>query len=383
MRFALLLTMGCRSETPPDAASRGERAAESRKTRTDNLPAETARSGEPSREAGSVASKAPPVRKDGTIYGEAELMGTRISINVFVAPGQDAAAAGAAMQAALEEMARIEDRMSEWREDSELSRINAMAGGPPQPVSPELREVLRRSRTISEATGGAFDVTFHGVGQLWSFRPGARPPTREAIAAHLPLVDWRQIEIDDAQGTVRLAKPGMKAGLGAIAKGYAVDRASALLRARGFVDHVVEGGGDTYVSGRKGDRPWRVGIQDPGREGALGALEAQDEAVVTSGGYQRYFDFEGQRYAHILDPRTGWPVAADRSPQSVTVVARDTTDADAYCTAIAVMGEEEGFRFAAAHPGLEAVLVLRDGTVRVTDGLRPRVHWSEGTTLRD
>src|SRR5690606_13030029 len=119
----------------------------------------------------------------------------------------------------------------------------------------------------------------------------------------------------------RLAKPGMKVGLGAIAKGYGVDRASAVLRDRGFNNHIVEGGGDTYVSGTKAGKPWMVGIQDPKGPGSIAAIPAQDRAVVTSGDYQRYIEFEGTRYSHILDPRTGFPVPEDQSMQSITVLA--------------------------------------------------------------
>lgn len=319
----------------------------------------------------------PPVRKDGTIYGESELMGTRVSINVYLDTGKSAQAAGEAMQAALEEMARIEDMMSEWKPASELSQFNDAAGSGPRSLSPELFEVLSRSHAISAASDGAFDVTFHGVGQLWSFKPGSRPPSKEAIAKHLPLVDWRNLELQAEAQTAALALPGMKIGLGAIAKGYAVDRASAVLLAQGFRNHVVEAGGDTFVSGLKGGKPWRVGVQDPQAAGAIGALEVSDQSVVTSGDYQRFFEFEGKRYAHILDPRTGWPVRVEDSPRSVTVVAANATDADGFCTAVAVLGFEKGFAFAQERPEIEAIVISAKGEVKVTDGLRDQFITNE------
>lgn len=314
----------------------------------------------------------PPVRKDGTIFAESELMGTRISINVFVGVGEGGRAkeAGDAMQAALEAMADIEDVMSEWRPHSELSRLSDAAGGEPMKVSAGLLEILARSRAIAEATGGAFDPTFHGVGQLWSFRPGAEPPTREAVAEKLPLVGWDRIELDQEKGTVRLRDAGMRLGLGAIAKGYAVDVASALLAERGFANHVVEAGGDTYARGAKAGKPWAVGIQSPGRPGVVGVLPMRDRAVVTSGDYQRFLEHDGKRYAHILDPRTGWPVEADISAQSVTLVADNATDADAYATAVAVMGPKRGMAFVEGREDLEAVILERDGTLVVSTGLR-------------
>src|SRR5690606_28264912 len=148
--------------------------------------------------------------------------------------------------------------------DTELSRLSDAAGGEPRRLSPELMRALARSRGIAEATEGAFDPTFHGVGQLWKFGPGARPPSAEAIAEKLPLVGWEQLELDEAKGTGRLAKPGMRLGLGAIGKGFAADEASALLTRMGFPNHVVEVGGDTYAAGSKDGTPWMVGIQRPG-----------------------------------------------------------------------------------------------------------------------
>jgi thiamine biosynthesis lipoprotein len=351
--LVLAIAFGCGESSGPLPADVTEAKAEPPKTE----PAPTEQDG-------------PPLREDGTIFGSSTLMGTSVSINLWLDPGKSAAKAGEAMQAALDEMARIEELMSEWQPDSELSLLNAAAGGDPKPVGPELFEVLSRSREVSEATGGAFDVTFHGVGQLWSFKPGAKPPDPAAVKAKLPLVDWRKIELDREAKTARLADEGMMVGLGAIAKGYAVDRASALLRKRGFDNHVVEAGGDTFASGTKGGKPWLVGVQDPDSARPLGALPASNIAVVTSGDYQRFIEYEGKRYAHILDPRTGFPVAHERSPKSVTLVADNATDADAYCTAVAVMGPDAGMAFVEAREGVESVIVTRTGEVRVSSGLK-------------
>jgi thiamine biosynthesis lipoprotein len=318
--------------------------------------------------------KAPPVRKDGTIFADGVLMGTSISLNVWLDPGKDPAAAGAAMEAAFAEIARVESIMSEWQPTSELSRWNDAAGGEPVELSPELFEVIRRSREISEITDGAFDITFHGVGQLWKFDRGAKPPNAAAIAAKLPLVGWRGIELFDDR-RARLSKPGMKVGLGAIAKGYAVDRASAVLRDHGFTHHVVEAGGDTYVSGTKGDTPWMVGVQnpaaklEPGAPNVLGALPSTNRSVVTSGTYERFFEYEGRRYTHILDPRTGYPIPASASPVSVTMVAPNAMDADAYCTAVMVMGPVRGMAFVEAHPELGAIIIDSAGKMQISKNL--------------
>ncbi|MFO7567449.1 MAG: FAD:protein FMN transferase [Enhygromyxa sp.] len=336
----------------------------------------------PTRKQPSASSSAAPtrsaseaaelIRPDGTIFAESELMGTRVSINVWVGEGGDALAASEAITDAMAEIARIEAIASEWQATSDLSRLNRSAGEPVE-VPPELVEVLARARRISADSEGLFDVSFHAVGQLWSFDPGARPPSPEAIAERLPLVDWRALEVDAAANTATLGKPGMKIGLGAIAKGYAVDRAAALLHARGFANHIVEAGGDTRVSGQKRDRPWRVGVQDPNSAaGRLGYITARDEAVVTSGNYARYFEWQGVRYTHILDPRTGWPIPADQTPKSVTLVADNATDADAYCTAVSVMEPERGLEFVEARPQLEAIIIGPDDRLYVSSGLKDR-----------
>jgi FAD:protein FMN transferase len=171
-------------------------------------------------------------------------------------------------------------------------------------------------------------------------------------------------------------------GLGAIAKGYAVDRASAVLREHGFGNHVVEGGGDTYVAGTKAGKPWMVGVQNPhakqeqgelGPSGqaspVLGALPSTDRSVVTSGDYERFFEYEGRRYAHIFDPRTGYPLEESKSAQSVTLVGPNATDADAYCTAVAVMGPQRGMAFVEAHPELGAIIIARDGELTISSNL--------------
>ncbi|MCA9694110.1 MAG: FAD:protein FMN transferase, partial [Myxococcales bacterium] len=189
----------------------------------------------------------PPLRADGTIFAGAEQMGTRVTIKVWVGD-HSTRAAEIAIREAFAEIERIEEIASEWRPQSELSQFNAHAGREPIDMSADLFALLQRSKEIAAASGGTFDPTFHGVGQLWSFEPGAQPPPREAIAEKLKLVNWRAIELDPETHRGRLTNPGMKIGLGAIAKGYAVDRASELLRRRGFVHHIVEGGGDTYVS---------------------------------------------------------------------------------------------------------------------------------------
>jgi len=325
------------------------------------------------REAGArpAATKPPPVAEDGTIYAESEQMGTRVSFKIWLGT-RDPIEARAAIEAATAEIERIEDIMSEWRPQSEISRFNRAAGTAVK-LSPELFAVLQRSREVSAVTDGSFDVTFHAVGQLWSFKEGSTPPTAAAIEEKLGLVDWQKLVLDAEAGTGQLEEPGMMIGLGAIAKGYAVDRAAALLRARGFADHIIEAGGDTFVSGRKGEKSWMVGVQNPDGPGTVAALRARDEAVVTSGDYQRFLEHEGKRYSHILDPKTGWPCERAAAPKSVTVIAPNATDADAYATAVSVMGVDKGMALVESDERLEAVIITRSGETRFSSGLAGRL----------
>lgn len=350
-----LLAVACSRNPEQPPSSRDQQSASERK--------------QPQR---SVEQAKELIRPDGTIFAESELMGTRVSINVWVGESGDALGASEAITEAMTEIARIESIASEWQSTSDLSRLNAKSGEPVA-VPPELIEILTRARAISADTDGLFDVSFYAVGQLWSFEPGAHPPSPEAIAKQLPLVDWRAIEVDARAGTATLTKPGMKIGLGAIAKGYAVDQASQLLHRRGFANHIVEAGGDTRVSGQKGEQPWRVGVQDPASAGGrIGYIVAHDRAVVTSGNYARFFVWQGVHYTHILDPRTGWPIPVDKTPKSVTLVADNATDGDAYCTAVSVMDPERGLAFVESRPGLEAIIIGPDDRLHVSSGLQER-----------
>lgn len=358
-----VLSLGCpQPSSPPTPSNAGSVGGETPST-TDVPSSAAAQREDPT---------APPVRDDGTVFAEATMMGTHWSINTFVSPDKTPSQAAAAIRAAMAEVARIEMIASEWQSDSELSRLNRRAGAGPQPISIELFEILEIAKEVSAASHGAFDVSFHAVGSLWKFTPGSTPPAKTAILQRLALVDHTKIVLDKSNGTVSLTLPGMALGLGAIAKGYAVDRAVAVMRAHDFNNVIVEGGGDVYLSGSKGDISWHVGIQDPLQKGAIGTLNVRDQAVVTSGNYQRFFEYQGTKYAHILDPSTGYPVPYDRSPRSVSVVARDTARADAYATALAVMGAERGIKFAATVPSLDAVMIDAAGTVYVTPDLESR-----------
>ena len=277
----------------------------------------------------------------------------------------DEAAGRAAIDAAYDEIDRVEALISEWRESSEISEVNRRAGEAPVGVGPDLLAVLERSIWTSEVTEGAFDVTFAACGRAWSIRE-RRVATEAEISACLPHIGFRRIELDARRSTVFLPDPAMRIGVAGIGQGYGVDRAVEVLEARGFDSWVVDGAGDVRLSGTNVDRPWSVGIAHPRRRGELFAVVRPGRgAIVTSGDYERYFERDGVVYHHILDPATGRPA---RRSIAVTVIAPNATDADALSTGLFVLGPERGIEVAEALPGVEALIFGPDLEVRRTSG---------------
>ena len=262
-----------------------------------------------------------------------------------------------AAQAAFREVGRIERLMSEWRADSEVSAINAMAGIKPQVVSQETFAILKKAQDVSRVSSGAFDITWAAMRGLWRFSgPQPSVPSEQKINQRLALVGFKNLVLDDENKTAFLKIKGMSIGLGAIAKGYAIDRAAQILRQHGFKRFIMDGGGDLYLSGRKrSSKKWSIGIRHPRIESKiLVEMPVENAAIVTSGDYERYFERGGKRFHHIIDLKTGQPA---QGCVSVTVMAADATLADAYATAIFVLGPQAGIRLAQNHPNLEAAVL--------------------------
>ncbi len=309
------------------------------------------------------ASDGPLVRR------ERPIMGTVFQVTTY---GMEEELAGPLLERALDEIARLEGVLSEWQPDSEISRINASAGGAAVAVGPDTLAVVSAGRAVSRASGGAFDLSWAALRGLYTFQPGEeRVPPLEDVRARLPLVDWEQVVVEGS--TVRLGRTGMAIGTGGIAKGYALDRAGAILREGGAESYMLFGGGQVSVHGMRGDRPWRVGIQHP-RDPAtyIGFLEASSGSISTSGDYEHAFvDDEGRHWHHIIDLSTGLP--ATRTMQ-VTLLAEEGVYADAYSTAAFVLGPERALAMIAASPQrLEAVIIDRDLRIHTTPGTRERV----------
>ena len=292
------------------------------------------------------------------------VMGTELEIKAL---GTDVALLDKALDAAVVEIQRVEDLMTDWR-PSPLMELNAAAGQGPVQVEPELAALIARGLQFGELTGGAFDITYAGAGKLWDFK--RRPPVipdAAAVRAALANVGYARVHVNLEASTVDLPA-GMRLGLGGIAKGYGVDRAMAVLLEHGIEHGIVSAGGDLKVLGRKFGKPWEIAVRHPrDRERVLAKLPVSNTCVMTSGDYERFFDYEGKRYHHILDPRTGYPATGC---MSATVVAQDAANADSLATAMCVLGPEKGLALVEQLPHVEAILVGMDGKVHTSSGLR-------------
>jgi thiamine biosynthesis lipoprotein len=298
-------------------------------------------------------------------------MGTVVTITA-VAPTE--ATAHAAVAAGFQEVRRLEELLSTWVPTSELSRVNAAAGRNPVKVSPDTFTVLKRSIEIATLTEGGFNIAIGPAVEAWGVTDQARIPEEAELQTLRPLVDLSQVQLDEATGTVFLSKPGMRVDVGGIGKGYAADLVVQVMQRAGAVAGTVALSGDIKTFGRLPDGlRFPVGIRHPRKEGAVLAwIELQDEAISTAGDYERFFERDGVRYHHILDPATLRPA---RGCQSVTVIAREGMMADGLDTGIFVLGPERGMALVERLPDVEAVIVDHHGRVLISSGLKGRVRF--------
>jgi len=294
---------------------------------------------------------------------EDAIMGTAIRVELWT---DDRTAGEAAIDAVMDEMRRIDREMSPFKPESELSRINREAADHPVPISAEMFDILSRSIEFSKLSGGAFDITFSSVGFMYDYRRHIKPTDAE-IAKALPGINYRHILLDAEHRTVKFSRHGVRIDLGGIGKGYAVDNCIALLKKRGITHALVTAGGDSRVLGDREGRPWMVGIRDPRRkDNVVAVIPLINSAISTSGDYERYFEVNGVRYHHIINPKTG---KSATGVHSATVIGPDATTTDGLTKPVFILGPEKGLKLIESIPGVDAVVIDAEGRMFYSSGL--------------
>jgi FAD:protein FMN transferase len=299
------------------------------------------------------------------LYDEQAIMGTAVRVELW---SDDQEAGRADIRIVMDDMRRIDAEMSVYKDDSEISRINAHAAEGPVHVSAELAGLIQRALDFSVITHGAFDITYASVGYLYDYRKHIKPDDAAREKA-VQAVDYHNVTVDLDADTVSFAKPGVRIDLGGIAKGYAVEHGAGILRARGVEHAIVTAGGDSRILGDRRGRPWMVGIRDPrNKEGVVTRIPLEDEAISTSGDYERFFEEDGVRYHHILNPKTGKSADLVRS---VTIVGPDGTSTDALTKGVFIVGWQKGLELIDGLDGFETVIIDRDGALHYSKGFAP------------
>ena len=310
---------------------------------------------------------APPARADRLV------MGTLVTVKLY----QEEAVARPLMETAFAEIERIDALMSRQRPESEANRLGSLAADSAVTCSAEMAHLLRRSQHFAYRTDGAFDVTVGALTRLWNFPEVKRPPAAARVDSALALVGYRDLQVEESR--VRLIRPGLSLDLGGVAKGFAVDQAIERLQKLGAPCGLIEAGGDIRYWGEKPDgRAWRFGIQHPRQPERY--IEIEDlglAAIATSGDYEQFFEYEGKRYHHILDPASGYP--GDRAV-SATAWAHTAMDADILSTALFILGPEKGIDWIESLPAAEGLVFFADAESlrhRASSGVADRFHFME------
>jgi len=293
------------------------------------------------------------------------MMGTEVTVYLW---HDDVTEGNEAVEAVFAEVVRIDDLMSTYREDSLMSQINRDAANGPVAAGDELFNLIVRSLDMSVLTLGAFDITYDSVGQHYDFREGRRPDAA-TIEEELESIDYRLVTADRATRTIEFAREGVRINLGGIAKGYAVEQGVDILRAKGIQHAIVTAGGDSRLLGDRHGKPWMVGVRDPRKDGEIAVrIPLENDAISTSGDYERFFDEDGIRYHHIIEPDTGTPAG---EVHSATIVGPDAVITDALSTSVFVMGVDQGLRLIATLPDYEGIVIDASGRMYYSDGLQP------------
>ncbi len=290
-------------------------------------------------------------------------MGTRVHVEFYL---EDDSQGPALLGQVMDEMHRIDATLSSYKATSELSKLNQNAPNGWVKVSDELFDLLTKAHQVSQLTNGAFDVTYASVGRYYDYREGKAPDT-ETITKAVQGINYWYVERDVERQQVRYTRPEVYVALGGIAKGHAVDRGISILQAAGVAHASISAGGDSRIIGDRLGQPWSVGIQHPRQEDQMSAvLPLVDTAVSTSGDYERYFEKDGVRYHHILDPNTGRSATGS---WSVTILGPEATLTDALSTSVFVLGPERGLALIDQLPGIDAIIIDPNGDLRFSADL--------------
>ena len=295
-----------------------------------------------------------------------KLMGSRFDLTVVA---ENQAKGDEYMDLAIAEITRIERLISSWDPNSQTSMINKNAGLAPVKVDRELFNLIERAIKISKLTQGAFDISYASMDRIWKFDGSVMEmPSEEAIKQSVAKVGYQNIEMDPENSTVFLKKEGMKIGFGAIGKGYAADMAKALLLKHGVTSGIINASGDLNAWGTQPDgKDWMVAIVNPiNKNKVFSWLPVRDQAVVTSGNYEKFIILNGERYTHIIDPRTGYP---SKGVRSATIFTKNAELADALATSIFVMGVETGVDFVNQLKGVECIIVDDDNKIITSENI--------------
>jgi FAD:protein FMN transferase len=266
------------------------------------------------------------------------------------------------------EMKRIDQAMSPYKSSSELTLINQKAATQSINISQEMYDILARSAHFSELTDGAFDISFSSVGYLYNYRAQVKPSDIQ-IEQLTSAINYQKIQLNPDNSSVYFSDERVKIDLGGIGKGYAVDRSIQILQQNGIKNAFVNAGGDSRIIGRKNGRLWYIGIKHPRNPDRLLAnMPLEDVALSTSGDYERFFELAGKRYHHIIDPKTG---DSAREVQSATILADDSTTADALSTSVFVLGVQRGMALVNSMPNVSAIIVDNKGKLFVSKDLSP------------
>lgn len=315
---------------------------------------------------GAVQAQKPNVSVLQVFQRTLKLMGSRFDLTV-VAENQEQG--DVYMDMAIAEITRIEKMISSWDPDSQTSKINKNAGIAPVKVDPELFNLIERALKISRLTQGAFDISYASMDRIWKFDGSVtKMPSAETIKNSVAKVGYQNIILDPENHTVFLKLKGMKIGFGAIGKGYAADMAKALLQKNGVGAGIINASGDLDAWGTQPDgKDWMVAIVNPlNKNKVFSWLPVKNQAVVTSGNYEKYVVLDGQRYTHIIDPRTGYP---SKGILSATIFTQNAELADALATSIFVMGVETGLDFVNQVKGVDCIIVDENNKIFTSNNI--------------